>query len=202
MLMRKKIKILMAFLLVGSIIPEYMIQEAEAYSSKTVILDKGEISKTMNWENPKWVDYPNSSYGNYPATYHYNQDGYEGTLYAKRIKLTPLEKEYHKDPVYRTETKTFNKTHTITRDTADNNHFYSSLYVNEDGYTGNIPRTSGSWTANWVRNRSTTLTRYWTDSTYREFSSEVPEPSTFKDTYYDSPSGKNVSFSLPKSGGL
>lgn len=175
---------------------------ASAASSKTVLRYQKEISKDMRWQSEKWVTYPNSAYGTYPSTYNYDSGGYTGTLNATRIKLVPKEKIYHKDPIYRTDTYTFTKNTTKTYGTNSNSNVPSTYYVNENGYSGNIPRTSLSWTSNWVRNRTKSLTQYWTDSSYREFSSEVPEPATFNGTYYDSTSGKNVSYSLPKSGGL
>ena len=82
-----------------------------AAESRTVVVPSGTINKYMRWENPKIVNYPNSEYGNYPATISYDQDGFTGTLNAKRIILKPKQKEYHKDPIYRTEYQTFTKTY-------------------------------------------------------------------------------------------
>lgn len=171
---------------------------ASASVSKTVLIYQKEITKNMDWENPKWVTYPNSAYGTYPATYNYDSGGYTGTLNATRIKLTPKEKVYHKDPVYRTDYQTFTKSTTGTYETNSNTNVPSTYAINENGYTGNIPRTNLTWTTNWVTGRTQTLTQYWTDGSYRENYWESPVPWTYDGWHYDDPSGQWVYYSLPR----
>ncbi|MFC0476909.1 CARDB domain-containing protein [Robertmurraya beringensis] len=174
----------------------------EAAESRKVAVPYGTINKYMRWEDPKIVSYPNSEYGNYPSTYQYSDGGFTGTLTAKRIILRPKQKVYHKDAIYRTEYRTFTQTYSNVYGGKNDDYVPYWVGVNEDGYSGNIPRVSLSWTDNWVRGRTASLTQYWTDSYFREFSSEVPEPATYNGTHYDATTGQNVSYSLPKSGGL
>lgn len=177
-------------------------RKVEAAESRTVTVPSGTINKYMRWEDPKIVSYPNSEYGNYPSTYQYNDSGFTGTLTAKRIILRPKQKVYHKDAIYRTEYQTFTRTYSNIYGTKNDGDVPYWLGINENGYSGNIPRVSLSWTDNWVTGRTASLTQYWTDSYHREFASEVPVPSTYNGTYYDSTTGQNVSYSLGKSGGL
>ncbi|MFC0273792.1 CARDB domain-containing protein [Metabacillus herbersteinensis] len=174
----------------------------DASQLKSVTTDNGTYTGTMGWEEKREYSYPQSWIGNFPATYEYDAGGYTGTLNAKKIILTPLEKIYHKDPIYRTENRNFTKTKTGTYSNKNSSNFSSNFNVNEDGYSGSIPRTGVTWTTNYNTGRKKTLTNQWTDTTFRVRTSDVPEPSNISGTYYDSGSGQNVSYSLPKSGGL
>lgn len=173
-----------------------------AAQSRTVIEDKGTYKGTLNWAEKYEYNFPQSWIGNYPETIQYNSGGYTGTLKAKKIILTPLEKIYHKDPVYRTEYANFTKYYSGTYSTKNDNNLPATYSINENGYTGEIPRTSTSWTTNYNTGRTASLTQYWTDSTYRLRVGDVPVPGTYEGYYYDSGSGKNIYYSLPKSGGL
>ncbi|KAA6446919.1 CARDB domain-containing protein [Bacillus swezeyi] len=198
--MKKVVYLFSSFIMLFSLFS--FSPKAAAAQKRTVLIDYGSINKEMEWENPKWVTYPNKSIGSYPSSLQYDQGGFKGTLKATKIKLTPLEKTYHKDPVYRTESKTFTKTISKKYSSKDNSKVPETIKIDEDGYKGTIQRSSISWTNNWVKNRSKSLTTYWTDSKYKEFKSDASPPKTYKGTYYDSASKKNVSYSLPKSGGL
>ncbi|MEK3992666.1 CARDB domain-containing protein [Robertmurraya sp. FSL R5-0851] len=193
----------LASLLLCSTIFDYIAPPSvEAAESRKVSVPSGTINKYMRWEDPKIVSYPNSDYGNYPSTYQYNDGGFTGTLTAKRIILRPKQKDYHQDAIYRTEYRTFTKTYSNIYGRKHDEDVVYWLGINEDGYSGNIPRVSLSWTDNWARGRTASLTQYWTDSNYREFASEAPVPTTYNGTHYDGATGQNVSYSLPKSGGL
>lgn len=182
----------------------YFISPAITFASqaRSVTTDNGTYTGQLGWKDRIEYSYPQSWIGTFPSTYAYKSGGYTGTLSAKKIILTPLEKVFHKDPVYRTDTKSFTKTRTGTYSTNSASNFSSTYTINEDGYSGTIPRKSVSWTTNYNTGRTKSLTGQWTDSTYRVRVSDVPEPSTYKGTYYDSGSGQNIGYSLSKSGGL
>lgn len=193
---------LASLLLLSSFQEIVLPSKAEASETRTVTVPYGTINKYMKWEDPKIVNYPNSDYGNYPSTISYDKDGFTGTLNAKRIILKPKQKDYHKDAIYRTEYQTFNKSYAANYSNKNDSNLPSQYWVDENGYQGNIPRTSTTWTDNWVRGRTVWHTQYWQDWANREFDWEVPVPYTYDGWYYDSATGQNVWYSLPKSGGL
>ncbi|MEF3086634.1 CARDB domain-containing protein [Bacillus altitudinis] len=200
--MKSKFILLSALTLLFSLFIPDSFSTAHAATSRVILKDYGVINKEMNWEDPKWVKFPNEQFGNYPSSIEYDQDGYTGTLKATKIKLTPLEKKYHKDPVYKTVSKTFTKTVTKDYKTKSNTNIPDKLYINEDGYQGYIDRSSVAWTTNTVKNRTKTITDYWTDSNYKEFSKDAKPPKTLKGTYTDNKSNKTINYSLAKSGSI
>ncbi|WP_078557031.1 CARDB domain-containing protein [Bacillus alkalicellulosilyticus] len=64
-----------------------------ASQTKTIRIDRGTYSNTMQWESSKIYNFPNASIGNYPSTYVFEEGGYKGTLQATRIILTPLNRQ-------------------------------------------------------------------------------------------------------------
>jgi hypothetical protein len=133
-----------------------------------------------------------------PQTVSYTEDGVTTTLYLKEIKGYTVTKTEQK-PVYRTETKNFTKTVTKTAIPKNNSQFPSTYQINEDGYSGTIPRTKIDWVVNsYYPEKSVTVTKTLTGTSYRDGSGNPP--STTSVTYTDSESGRTVTGSIPKSG--
>lgn len=196
----KIVKIALAALTMGSIF-QIPIDNAYAETKKSVWIKYGEINKEMIWENPKIVSYPNKEYGDYPRTISYDQDGFTGTLYAKRIKLIPKEKNHHKEPIYVTQTKEFNKSVSKTYNLKDNSLIPNKLLIDEDGFKGEISLVGDvSWQTNWEKNRQVTLSKEWVDSIFRRYDWQSPAPSTIRETYYDQKSGQTLNFDIGQSG--
>lgn len=133
-----------------------------------------------------------------PQTVSYTEDGVTTTLYLKEVKGYTVTKTEQK-PVYRTETKNFTKTVTKTAIPKNDSQFPSTYQINEDGYTGTIPRTKIDWVVNsYYPEKSVTVTKTLTGTSYRDGSGNPP--STTSVTYTDSESGRTVTGSIPKSG--
>lgn len=192
-----KVLIILIILIQG--ISFFKTDEASAVQKKQVWKDYGILNKEMKYQNPKTVSYPNSDYGDYPSSFFYEEKGYSGTLNAVKIKLTPLEKVYHKDPVYKTEKRTFTKT--VTKKYSSKSGPGKTYHIDEDGYKGDIPRKSIDWTENWVKNRYVTLKSEKKDSSWHRYASQTNFPSTVPVKYKDSGMNKTHTFNIHKSGG-
>lgn len=87
----------------------------------------------------------------------------DGNLYSGNIPLKDVVYEVTKTkqvPVYRTETQEFSKTMTKEHQNSNNNSLFPETYtINENGYSGTIPRTDVQWTG-----EGTTLYMDATDS--------------------------------------
>lgn len=125
-------------------------------------VEKGTVATPVNaWQSS--VTYPFNDYNTnqYPSTYEYDDGDYKGTLNAVSVIYTPVSKNYNHDPVYRTDYQTFNKSTTARFGNTNDSNFSSTYYVNENGYSGNIGRTSVNWSQNWETNR-------WSGTLYGE----------------------------------
>lgn len=199
--MRKKISLLFcSVLILTSTFAELIPAKVEASTqNKKVEIYQGVSNIEMPYENPKILPFPQPKVGNYPETIKYDQDGYTGLLEAKRIRLVPKNKIDKSYPVYKTVSKTFNRTLTDTFANKNDANFPDLVQINEDGYKGSISRTNISWKENWVRNRNVELTRSYT-SGYHEFAKDAGIPNRYTGNYKDEITGRNISFSLPKDG--
>jgi len=135
-----------------------------------------------------------------PQTVSYTEDGVTTTLYLKEVKGYTVTKT-KQVPVYRTESKKFTKTITKKAIPKNNSQFPSTYQINEDGYSGTIPRTKIDWVVNsYYPKKSVTVTKTLTGTSYRDGSGNPP--STTSVTYTDSESGRTVTGSIPKSGSM
>lgn len=135
-----------------------------------------------------------------PQTVSYTKDGVTTTLYLKEIKGYTVTKT-KQVPVYRTESKTFTKTVTKEGISKNDNNFSSTYQINEDGYTGTIPRTKIDWSVHsYYPTESPVITETRTGSKNR--SGSGGPPSSISVSYYDPNSGKTVTGSIPKKGSM
>lgn len=133
-----------------------------------------------------------------PQTVSYTEDGVTTTLYLKEVKGYTVTKT-KQEPVYRTESKTFTKTVTKEGISKNDNNFSSTYQINEDGYTGTIPRTKIDWSVHsYYPTKSPVITKTRTGSQARNGSGAPPASITV--SYYDPNSGKTVTGNIPKSG--
>ncbi|MDK8746839.1 MULTISPECIES: CARDB domain-containing protein [Bacilli] len=81
-----------------------------------------------------------------------------------------------------------------------------TITYNENGYSGTLKATRIKLVPQnkkdqWVKDRTKTFKDDWT-SNWVNNKDEVSSPTSVKGSYFDEPSGKNVSYTLKKSGGL
>jgi hypothetical protein len=184
MRVRKIISVLLAISFLTTCMPPILLEKAEA--STIYVTDTRTFTVTAN------------DGSQIPQTVSYTEDGVTTTLYLKEIKGYTVTKTEQK-PVYRTETKNFTKTVTKTAIPKNDSQFPSTYQINEDGYSGTIPRTKIDWVVNsYYPEKSVTVTKTLTGTSYRDGSGNPP--STTSVTYTDSESGRTVTGSIPKSG--
>jgi len=133
-----------------------------------------------------------------PQTVTYTKDGFTTTLNLKEIKGYTVTKT-EQVPVYKTETKTFTKTTTKSGISKNDSNFASTYAINEDGYTGTIPRTKIDWLVNSYYPTTKTITETRTGAKNIINGTGGP-PSSISVSYYDPNSGKTVTGNIPKSG--
>lgn len=126
-------------------------------------------------------------------TMSYNEAGYlQTTLSASKINFTPTNRVWnYSDPITLQE----HFTQTETKDTLsgqDVSQFDSSISINQDGYSGTIPRTGIDWTANWVTNRYSSTQYSSQTSPYLQNLNQWNYPSSVPVTVYDSATSQNV----------
>lgn len=130
----------------------------------------------------------------------YSEAGYlSTTLTSQKMKFTPSSGmiTHSGKPILMQQG--FTKQTTGRFSTNNDSNFPSSYTINENGYTGTIPRISTSWTPNWVTGRSTYLSGNAQSSPtdYYEQLSDWSYPSSVVKNYFDTPSGKSVVATLP-----
>lgn len=130
----------------------------------------------------------------------YSEAGYlSTTLTSEKMKFTPSGGmiTHSGKPILMKQG--FTKQTTGTFSTNSDSNFPSSYTINENGYTGTIPRISTVWTPNWVTGRQTYLSGDIQSSStdYYAQLSDWSYPSSVVTTYFDTPSGKNIVASLP-----
>lgn len=79
-----------------------------------------------------------------PSSIEYNEGGAAGTLQRSKILGYTVSKT-RKEPVYRTDTESFERTVVKTNSSKNDSIFPSQHAIDENGYKGSIPRVSVSW---------------------------------------------------------
>jgi hypothetical protein len=79
-----------------------------------------------------------------PGSIEYNEGGETGILHKSKILGYTVNKT-RKDPVYRTDTENFERIVKKTNPTKNDGIFPAQHAIDENGYKGNIPRTSVAW---------------------------------------------------------
>lgn len=130
-------------------------------------------------------------------TMNYSEAGYlPTTLSANKISFTPTNRVWnYSDPITLQEhfTQTETKNNLSSQDASQ---LDSSVSINQDGYSGTIPRTGIDWTANWVTNRYSSTQYSSQTSQYYESLSKWNYPSSVPATVYDSATKQNVTGNL------
>lgn len=128
----------------------------------------------------------------------YSEAGYlSTTLTSEKMKFTPSGGmiTHSGKPILMKQGFTKQKTGTYA--TNNDSNFASSYDVNENGYTGTIPKVSTIWTPNWVTGRSINLSSNIQSVSYYAQLSDWSYPSSVVAIYNDTDSGKTINANLP-----
>lgn len=126
-------------------------------------------------------------------TMSYNEAGYlPSALSASKISFTPTNRKWnYSSPIELQE----HFTHTDTKNnlsSKDDSQFADSYYVNQDGYSGSIPRTGINWAENWQKNRYSDTQCSSQISQYYENLNQWNYPNSVPVNVYDAATNQNV----------